>query len=352
MPQGDVAVRTWIRDKKRFADLFNGTVFLGKQVVFPEELTIADSESDILLADKDGKVKTVQRYRDVIMTWRGQTKLLVLACENQSFVHYGMPIRMMLYDSLSYAEQMRKLWESRKPAGNTDAGERKVTEREEYMSKFRKTDRLCPVISLVLYYDLKRWDASIDLYGMFPEEIQKEYGEVLQKYISNYRINLIDLGKVQHLERFHSDLQYIFGMLQYRDNKRRLQQYVWEHKDYFSHLDLDTFLAVQEFTHSKTLFQKVIPEGEGKEQSIDMCKALEDIYKDGMEAGIEAGIEAGMEAGREEGMELGIERGRIQEIIECFQEFQKTKEEVLDRVMMKFSLSRGKAEEYVNLYWK
>ena len=143
-----------------------------------------------------------------------------------------------------------------------------------------------------------------------------------------YRINLIDLGKVRHLERFHSDLQYIFG----RDNKRRLQQYVWEHKDYFSHLDLDTFLAVQEFTHSKTLFQKVIPEGEGKEQSIDMCKALEDIYKDGME--------------------LGIERGRIQEIIECFQEFQKTKEEVLDRVMMKFSLSRGKAEEYVNLYWK
>ena len=187
-------------------------------MVRSEELEFADSESDILMEDKNGKMKAVQRYRDVIMKWSDHTELMVFACENQSFVHYGMPIRMMLYDSLSYMEQMRELWGNRKPVGET-----------------------------------------------YPEKIQKKYGDVLQKYISNYRMNLIDLGKVQHLERFHSDLQYIFGMLQYRGDKHALQQYVWEHKDYFRKLDMDTFHVVQEFTHSKTLFQKVVLERTGKE---------------------------------------------------------------------------------------
>ena len=67
-----------------------------------------------------------------------------------------------------------------------------------------------------------------------------------------------------------------------------------------------------------------------------MCKALEDLYKEGIEAG------------REE----GIEYGRIQEFIECFQEFHKTKEEALEKLVTKFLLPRGKAEEYVKQYWK
>ncbi len=203
MSRGDVAIRTWISDKKRFADLFNAIVFQGNQVVRSEELEFADSESDILMEDKNGKMKAVQRYRDVIMKWSDHTELMFFACENQSFVHYGMPIRMMLYDSLSYMEQMRELWGNRKPVGETYPEKENSMVREEYLSRFQKTDRLRPVISLVLYYDLKTWDASIDLYHMFPEKIQKKYGDVLQKYISNYRMNLIDLGKVQHLLEYN-----------------------------------------------------------------------------------------------------------------------------------------------------
>ncbi|MBM6752670.1 transposase, partial [Mediterraneibacter glycyrrhizinilyticus] len=38
MGKADIAVKNWLSDKERFADLFNGTVFGGKQVVLPENL--------------------------------------------------------------------------------------------------------------------------------------------------------------------------------------------------------------------------------------------------------------------------------------------------------------------------
>ena len=38
MGKADIAVKNWLNDRERFADLFNGTVFGGKQVVLPEEL--------------------------------------------------------------------------------------------------------------------------------------------------------------------------------------------------------------------------------------------------------------------------------------------------------------------------
>ena len=38
MGRADVAVRRWLGDKERFADLFNGTVFQGEEVVLAEDL--------------------------------------------------------------------------------------------------------------------------------------------------------------------------------------------------------------------------------------------------------------------------------------------------------------------------
>ena len=55
MGQSNAAVRQWMGNPKRFADLFNATVFNGEQVIQPEELEPADGEEDILLTDKNEK---------------------------------------------------------------------------------------------------------------------------------------------------------------------------------------------------------------------------------------------------------------------------------------------------------
>ena len=47
-----VAVRQWLRDKERFADVFNGTVVQGEEVVLAEDLEGQKGESSLIVIDK------------------------------------------------------------------------------------------------------------------------------------------------------------------------------------------------------------------------------------------------------------------------------------------------------------
>lgn len=69
MGKTNVAVNRWLADNERFADLFNGFMFHGKQIIKPEDLENLDREADILITDKSGKTRGVQRYRDIIKRW-------------------------------------------------------------------------------------------------------------------------------------------------------------------------------------------------------------------------------------------------------------------------------------------
>lgn len=57
-----------------------------------------------------------------------------------------MPVRNMLYDSLSYTDQMGKIW------NDLTKEEKEALLAEEFFSRFRKEDKLCPVITIVFYY--------------------------------------------------------------------------------------------------------------------------------------------------------------------------------------------------------
>ena len=114
MGKADIAVKNWLSDRERFADLFNGTVFGGRQVVLPEELEDMDRETDIIITDKEQKERGVQRFRDLVKLWNRDIFLVVLACEIQDKKHYAMPVRNMLQDSLSYMDQIRGLWRRRR----------------------------------------------------------------------------------------------------------------------------------------------------------------------------------------------------------------------------------------------
>ena len=71
------------------------------------------------------------------------------------------------------------------------------------------------------------------------------------------------------------------------------------HKDYFQKLDLETYHALGAFLNSRQLMEINVEKNEREE--LDMCKALEDIYNDGVQAGMEVGIEQGRQSGIAEG---------------------------------------------------
>lgn len=325
MGKGNAAVKQWLGNPRRFADLFNGIVFQGKQVILPEDLHLATGETDILVSDKNKKAKEVQRYRDIIMRWEQGAYLVLLACENQENVHYAMPVRNMLYDSLSYVEQIRQSWK------HLESSEEQKVTGAEFLSQFRKADKLVPVITLVFYYHPDAWDGSLDLHGILRWSDDEAKNKILQKYVSNYRINLVDAGNIKELENFHTDLQEIFGMLQCRQNKVQLLNYVKSKEQYFRHLDEETYQVLQEFLQSERILKQEIKKEEGEEQ-IDMCKVLEDLYQDGIEQGIESGIERGA--------------------VETYQEMGVSKEEVVERIQNRFSLLTKEAEAVVEKYWK
>ncbi len=277
MGHGNAAVKQWLGKRERFADLFNGVIFDGEQIVLPEQLEPTDSEADILDVDKDGRTKEVRRHRDIVMKWKTKAELVMLACENQERVHYAMPVRNMLYDSLSYTEQIRQMW-------NEVPKDEKITS-EEFLSKFRKSDKICPVVTIVLYYGKEPWDGSKELYEMFEDDFQGK--DKLMRFIPNYRMNLIDVAHTEDAEKFQTDLQEVLGMLKYRNSKKELLNYINSKSGYFRHVDRDTYQVIRAFLNSEKMLKENV---EMDKEETDMCQALQDLYDEGIEKGIEKGM--------------------------------------------------------------
>ena len=76
----------------------------------------------------------------------------ILGIKNQTDVHYAMPVRNMLYDSMQYSNQVETARKSHKQAKNYGT-------HEEFLSGFHKDDYLLPVITLVIYFGADKWDA-------------------------------------------------------------------------------------------------------------------------------------------------------------------------------------------------
>ena len=70
MPKHDNSVKNWLGKNARFADLFNHVLFQGKPIIKKEELSDIRNESDLIIQDKNKKIKTSTRYRDIVKQWK------------------------------------------------------------------------------------------------------------------------------------------------------------------------------------------------------------------------------------------------------------------------------------------
>ena len=222
-----------------------------------------------------------------------------------------MPVRKMLYDALSYTDQMRNIWQNL----SDDAPEKQIGT-DEFFSRFRKTDKLHPVITIVFYYG-DQWDGNLDLYDMFGYDekfLKKEDMKVLQKYISNYKVTVFNPSKENELYKFKSDLQNVFGMLKYKSDKKGLVDYTNMHRDYFSCVDYETLQVIKALLGTGELLKYKLDSKKG--EGNDMCKALQDLYDDGIM----------------EGKRLGKAEGKAEGKILAFTEMGLSPEEIAIRV--------------------
>lgn len=79
-------------------------LFGGEQVVKTDNLEEMDTDvSGVIMAD-DYKL-SLGRFRDVVKKNFDGIELVVLGLELQEYIHYGMPLRTMIYDSLGYLKE-------------------------------------------------------------------------------------------------------------------------------------------------------------------------------------------------------------------------------------------------------
>lgn len=279
MGKADLAVNQMMEKKEVFADFVNGAVYGGRQVVRPEGLEMMSGRSGVFFGGENGKTKALPRYGDVRMKADVGAYSVIFADENQMRVHYAMPVRNMLYDALEYEKQVEDM-----KRGHKEAGDR--LPKDAFLSGITKEDRLIPVVTIVMFLG-DEWDGAVSLHEMMGIDGNDRDMEILKKFLPDYKINLVCVRDIENLNVFGSCLQQIFGMLKWKKDKKKLQQYLEENRERINQFDHVEMMAAMVLLGEQRRLEKILAGKKGDE--VSMCQAIEEMIKDGEKAGKRVG---------------------------------------------------------------
>ena len=226
MGLADTVTKAYMKENTVFADAFNYLIYGGKAVVDPAQLQELDTTEIALpfgAQDENGNQPddAVQKYRDVlksaVIKQDGEAAYILLGIENQTDIHYAMPVRNIIYDALQYGKQVADIAAKHRTGGS------KGHSRGEYLSGFYKDDKITPVITLVLHFGANEWDGPLSLHEMMAVK-----NESLLNFVQDYQIHLIDPAKLskEDLERFSTSLREVIGYIKYSKDKKRLTEFL------------------------------------------------------------------------------------------------------------------------------
>ena len=306
--QKDVSLKTFWRDNEHFADLFNATVFNGKQVLKPDKLTEMDTDVSATFHSKSYN-ESITRNRDVVKKMSDGVEFNILGLEIQDKTHYAMPLRTMTYDALGYIKEYNDIKKHHKL--NKDS----FSSHEEFLSGINKSDRFHPIITLVLYYGESLWDGPTCLSDMMismPDNIKA--------YFSDYKLNLVQILDSDKYTFYNEDVRDVFNIIRniYNDDFDSI------YREYESrNVDIDVMELICNITSVPKLMDLCTDTEQGG--TVNMCEAMKRF---------QAECES-------KGMKEGIDSEKVNSIISML-EFGITKEQILTRYT-KEDLERAEA---------
>ena len=308
----DTLTKRYMREPHHFADFFNGCIYGGEEVVKEDELLEVDTSNIAVIPyDKNNKSISVQKYRDIIkksiLMESDRAYYLFLGIENQTDIHYAMPVRNMLYDAMVYNQQVDAISKRNK--------EDKAYEGSgEFLSGLKKEDKLMPVITVTLYWGSEKWDGPTKLKDMLIKIDEKSDG-----YVNDYDCNLFSIIDADYLPVYKTELNELFQLLRTRNDGVALHDLV-TNNDTYKRVDRDTAVLMREFANIK------LPRKD-KEGRYNLCKAVLELEKMNQEIGKEIGKEIGEKTGKEIGEKLGRENTWVEAIKNIMKTSKKTFEE-------------------------
>ena len=148
----------------------------------------------------------------------------------------------------------------------------------EYLSRLKRVDKLYPQITFVLYAGKEEWDGPRCLHDMLDFS---DIPEGLQKMVADYKINVVDIRRLEDTSIFQSDVRQVFEFIRCSEDKNKLVQLV-ENDSYYQSMDDEAFNIVIKYTNSKELISKNTYKEEGGH---NVCKAIRDLMDDSREEG-------------------------------------------------------------------
>ncbi len=271
MGTADSYTKEYMKDSRIFADVYN--FLLGKKVIDPAKLSPVDVEelyiSTKLPGDTDNDVK---KFRDVMKKYATamtdeRASYVLLGIENQTMVDRAMSARILIYDAMRYYKQLQEIAAAHRAANDS-------TSSEDFISGFHKTDRLKPVITVVVYYGNKPWDASCDLFGLF----DNCYEEFLP-LMNNYRIKVFEAATMsdEELQTLETSLRYVMTFIKDSNDMEKLNEVI-ENDEGFRRMDKLSVCVINAVTDAKIKFDET-------EETVDMCQAIRDMRNTSMAEG-------------------------------------------------------------------
>ncbi len=315
----DTYAKKYMSDNKVFADAFNFLIYNGEEVIKPESLKPLDTSVLAVPFGDTDKKEPVQKIRDLLKLAEikedGENIYLILGVENQSEIHYAMPVRNMLYDVLEYTRQVESTAKAHRKAKAY-----KGVSTGEFLSGFYKADKLIPVITLVIYFGADEWEGPRSIYDMF--EIKDKR---ILSFVTDYRINLIAPYELddEKAEKLHSNLKEVLLYIKNSNDKEKLRGLVQSDKK-FSKLERDAVNVINIFTNANLKINK-------NQEVFDMCKALLDI--------------------KEEGRLEGRLEGGIISMVKSYKKFGASFSDTVKEVSAEFKLTQEEAETKVKEIW-
>ena len=308
----DIVTKEYMRENAIFADAFNYLIYGGKKVIDPAGLTEVDTATSAV-----GKKDALQKYRDVlkaaVIKQDEKMSYVLLGVENQTDVHYAMPVRNAIY-ALQYGKQVSDIAAGHRRSQKDYSGKTGG----EYLSGFLKEDHIKPVITLVIHFGAEEWDGPLSLHEMMPIRDM----EILS-YVENYRIHLIDPAKLteEELNKFSTSMREVMGYIKYSNNKEKLLDFL--RTDTHKSIEMNAARVIKTITKTPI---KISEEKEG----IEMCQAIEELIA--------------------ESEARGEVRGKAEGMIEMCLEMNIPKKGIIKRLQDKLNISMQQADEYFRMY--
>ena len=97
---------------------------------------------------------------------------------------------------------------------------------EEFLSSWKSDDELVPVITIVINFGEKKWDAPVTLHEMFDKTKRKfQRNRVIREMIPDYKFILIDPHQMSEddFERMNTNLKTVLRAIAYARDKNKIE---------------------------------------------------------------------------------------------------------------------------------